>query len=987
LTDNVTSQLSKIRDSIAGLGGGKAGVGMERMKRQTTDLSMKLKDLSAAFSGGSHEAIIAAKSMGLVTLGIGAAGVAVTGALRGLSEYTTKMQDLGKLGKQIGIDPANIKKMQDAFRLAGVDAGTAVANIRGIAGAMADLGRRNSQLRQDLMKGLQGKDLAVMNDLIESLKKAPGDIAAFGEKIKVAAENVFQNNLAATKNPALAAEARQNFLNRLGVPNIAEVTAALEGASDAYKAMIGRRIVESNEYNKTTAEISVAWEKISESVKALATPAATAALIPIANALTVSAEQIESAVETIRNFQPPEWLSNLGKGIAAGGQKAADVLNTVNAASAAAGESTRGALGRGVDWLKNTTKGANAARAEGGPVDAGGTYLVGEQGPEVFKPKTAGSIIPNSVLQKMTQHVGTFGLKGVLQRAKKDAEEGHPLRTRLRAMLGLHDPGEPAPWQAGGQWAARASGGPVSGGSSYLVGEAGPELFAPSGSGGGSDEGKRLLAEQTHQVRELNANTEGQSAQMKALTDQLAELNRNLEGPGGGGGGSGGAGAGGGGRPRMGGLGGLPGGSAFGGGGRGRGGGGGSSGGGGASGSWESSTATPSGADSAPSMAPPGGGGEPPADMANGIRWAANELGISASDLATTISYETAGTMNPNKTGPTTQWGQHKGLIQWGKPQAKKYLNNDFSIPSQMKGIVQYMKDTGVKPGMGMENVYAAVNAGNALKVNASDANNGGAPGTVRDKVRNQMRDHRRKADALLAANPPSAGGMAPSMAGGGTAAEINRVNEQQGNARWRPQPIAPELKRQINEAAKVADVIANVTSGGQHGKGSGGKRKGSDRHDYGNAADLHLTDPKTGRKLDMRDPADQARMATFMQESVAQGATGVGAAMGYMGANTMHIGGGKSASWGGVSGERAPGWVADAHARGTQERNSRAMLDRDMDRGMAQTVKGEGKLTVDVSAPAGTRVGAEGSGLFKTVETNRQVQMAKASEGPSIGA
>ncbi len=41
---------------------------------------------------------------------------------------------------------------------------------------------------------------------------------------------------------------------------------------------------------------------------------------------------------------------------------------------------------------------------------------------------------------------------GILGAMKTDAESGHPLRTKLRGMLGLEDPGEPAPWQAGGQW-------------------------------------------------------------------------------------------------------------------------------------------------------------------------------------------------------------------------------------------------------------------------------------------------------------------------------------------------------------------------------------------------------------------------------------------------------------------------------------------------------------------------------------------------------
>jgi len=38
-------------------------------------------------------------------------------------------------------------------------------------------------------------------------------------------------------------------------------------------------------------------------------------------------------------------------------------------------------------------------RAEGGPVAANQSYLVGEEGPEIFKPKTSGTIIPNNQLR------------------------------------------------------------------------------------------------------------------------------------------------------------------------------------------------------------------------------------------------------------------------------------------------------------------------------------------------------------------------------------------------------------------------------------------------------------------------------------------------------------------------------------------------------------------------------------------------------------
>jgi phage-related minor tail protein len=35
-------------------------------------------------------------------------------------------------------------------------------------------------------------------------------------------------------------------------------------------------------------------------------------------------------------------------------------------------------------------------RANGGPVRAGGSYIVGERGPEVFTPNRSGTILPNS---------------------------------------------------------------------------------------------------------------------------------------------------------------------------------------------------------------------------------------------------------------------------------------------------------------------------------------------------------------------------------------------------------------------------------------------------------------------------------------------------------------------------------------------------------------------------------------------------------------
>lgn len=152
--------------------------------------------------------------------------------------------------------------------------------------------------------------------------------------------------------------------------------------------------------------------------------------------------------------------------------------------------------------------------------------------------------------------------------------------------------------------------------------------------------------------------------------------------------------------------------------------------------------------------------------LRDGIIQTAQALGIDPVDLATAISYETGGTFDPAQPGPTTQWGQHRGLIQFGEPQARQYgVDWNDPIGSQLGengAIAQYLRGAGVQPGMGLLDVYSAINAGRVGRYSASDANNGGAPGTVQDKVTQQMAGHRKNALALLGDYTPQTPAGAP---------------------------------------------------------------------------------------------------------------------------------------------------------------------------------------------------------------------------------
>ena len=109
----------------------------------------------------------------------------------------------------------------------------------------------------------------------------------------------------------------------------------------------------------------------------------------------------------------------------------------------------------------------------------------------------------------------------------------------------------------------------------------------------------------------------------------------------------------------------------------------------------------------------------------------------------------------------------------------------------------------------------------------------------------------------------------------------MGRANEritEETKGKVRHYPVSKKLRTALaTSLAQYPDVHIEVTSGGQDAAGRA-KLKSSVRHNHG---------------------------------AVAAGAQGVGAGKGYMGNETLHVGFGKSATWGGAS------WIKAAHARG----------------------------------------------------------------------
>lgn len=210
-------------------------------------------------------------------------------------------------------------------------------------------------------------------------------------------------------------------------------------------------------------------------------------------------------------------------------------------------------------------------------------------------------------------------------------------------------------------------------------------------------------------------------------------------------------------------------------------------------------------------------------DLRQGIIETANALGMPPAQLATIISYESG--FNPDVWGG--KGGNYYGLIQFGPHERQQYGVRVGDPTSQLGpegAIVRYFRDRGWKPGMSMLDAYSTVNAGSPGHYNASDAGNGGQPGSVYDKVTNQFGPHERRAAAFLGEAAGPAGPVRhPPNPTVGTGGYVQPSWKRSGGQQFGP-PISASPAQQ---PATRGDLYAAIgkglgAMGGMEGGGGG---------------------------------------------------------------------------------------------------------------------------------------------------------------------
>jgi len=197
-------------------------------------------------------------------------------------------------------------------------------------------------------------------------------------------------------------------------------------------------------------------------------------------------------------------------------------------------------------------------------------------------------------------------------------------------------------------------------------------------------------------------------------------------------------------------------------------------------------------------------------ELAAAIIASAKRLGVDPLHIGTAISYETGGKFDPNLWGGKD--GNYLGLIQFGPEERAKYgVKEGQTAPEQMQAVENFLRDRGVKPGMGLMDIYSTINAGSPGLYNRSDAANGGMPGTVADKVNSQMGGHMATAAKLLGVDAP-VGALASKAIPSDPVSPINPTSTSSDApvSLAAPGPAAPSA------LDNLASALSGPTQGGQ---------------------------------------------------------------------------------------------------------------------------------------------------------------------------
>jgi tape measure domain-containing protein len=305
--------------------------------------------------------------------------------------------------------------------------------VRAVSGVILILNQMGAVSDETALKAVQVA--AAMDNIVISMVQGTGATQSAGSAVEA-----LTDNSNALLSPLLGVKTGTDAL-RIAQTSLAE---EIKRVDMGYRTL-GEGLLQAGSYMKSSedgfnnlARVTKDWEKyttdagtattsttaataaakapadlLAGSMKSVNTQASGAAnasramataILSSAESSTIAAGQVKEMSDLMSSLNPLLTAAKTaGEAAAAGfraaGSAAQGAVAGVNALTEAFRRLAAAKAAAGQSGSSGSSGGLDGARAAGGPVLSGNTYLVGEKGPELFTPNTTGSIIPNHALQ------------------------------------------------------------------------------------------------------------------------------------------------------------------------------------------------------------------------------------------------------------------------------------------------------------------------------------------------------------------------------------------------------------------------------------------------------------------------------------------------------------------------------------------------------------------------------------------------------------
>src|SRR4051812_9951264 len=218
LIDEASAGLLRLRQSIQGINNTDLDKTLQKIGQETEALGRKMRPLHEQAEKTSNAVKFLSNT---VTSAITALATAFISnfAIDSLRKFTDEMVKLDATARQIGVDSANIRSVVEQMKLMGVEGGAATSMVQQFAGAIAELGKQGSEVRQ---KWMQGAALAGRTDQMRAFIERltgfgnSGDLASAMNELRSGAEAIFEGALKEGRSKIEAGSIRDNFLKEGG---------------------------------------------------------------------------------------------------------------------------------------------------------------------------------------------------------------------------------------------------------------------------------------------------------------------------------------------------------------------------------------------------------------------------------------------------------------------------------------------------------------------------------------------------------------------------------------------------------------------------------------------------------------------------------------------------------------------------------------------------------------------------------------------------